>query len=52
MLKNKVIVDIEKLKDIRNHLLDMDRTDWNDITDRVEDAVYEIGSIILNNERV
>lgn len=52
MLKKKVIVDIDKLKNIRNYLLDIDRTDYNGIVDGIEDVAYEIGSIILNNERI
>ena len=52
MLKNKIVVDIDKLKDIRNHLLDINRSEYDDITDGIEEAVFEIGNIILNNERI
>ena len=52
MLKKKVLVSVDELKTIRNYLLNIDRTDYNNMIDEIDKVAYVIGNIIINEEKV
>lgn len=53
MVKSKeIIVEVDRLKEIRDFLLAIDKTDYNEISDGIEKVVYTLAYMIVDGKKL
>lgn len=53
MVKSKeIVVEIDRLKEIRDFLLAIDKTDYNEISDGIEKVVFTLSYLIVDGKKV